>query len=115
MKSEGPLAFYRGFLITLMGNVPSQMAYLATIEFIRHQFKQFSPFGNKSGNFHIENHQYLTKLIKDVYGYFIAGGLASFVSITMTVPIDIITQRLVVQDQQIHRSQYKRYSSGMSK
>jgi hypothetical protein len=50
----------------------------------------------------------------DVVSYFVAGGCASFISNTMTVPVDIVTQRLMVQNNSFHHAQYKKYYGGLS-
>lgn len=81
-------------MISAVGGIPSHLGYFFTLEFVRARLPKLFQSPSNAG---IATHNTrLTSL--DVYTYFIAGGVAGFVSQTITTPFDIITQRQMVQE-----------------
>jgi len=93
-KREGPTGLYKGFLTNTIGILPSQFVYMTTYEFARAHIPQHDPSSS--------------------FSYFAAGGIASLCSSTLTIPLDVISQRLMVQDGNINQYQYKGGLSALS-
>ncbi|XP_067837613.1 solute carrier family 25 member 44-like, partial [Heptranchias perlo] len=78
LRTEGVAGFYRGFLVNTFTLISGQ-CYVTTYELTR---KYVAQYNNRN-------------VVKSV----IAGGAASLVAQTITVPIDIVSQHLMVQGQ----------------
>lgn len=76
IRFEGVRGLYKGFLVNSFGLLSGQF-YITTLELIRARTKEYS---------------------NAVRG-FLAGGCASLVGQTITVPVDVISQKLMVQGQ----------------
>ena len=76
VRTEGPRGLYKGFMVSCVGLLSGQ-CYITTYELVRAK--------------------------TDGYSYavrgFLAGGCASLVGQTITVPVDILSQKLMVQGQ----------------
>ncbi|PWA24501.1 hypothetical protein CCH79_00011755 [Gambusia affinis] len=86
LRTEGVRGLYRGFMINTFTLVSGQ-AYITTYELVRKYVSHYSP----------------SNTVKSV----VAGGAASLVAQTITVPIDIVSQHLMVQGQGEHPSRFK--------
>jgi len=73
--SEGYRGLYKGFSVSLIGVIPSQIVYLTSLEYFRSIFPH-----NHDG---IKN--------------FFAGLLASLCSTSISVPIEVVSQRLMLR------------------
>lgn len=83
LRSEGPRGLYRGFSVNSLAVLNSQL-YVTIYELLR----QYS-----------DQPTYLRELV--------AGGVSSFVAQTMAVPIDVVSQTLMVQGLPGAKSSYK--------
>jgi len=88
LRKEGVKGFYKGFAATSLGFIPAQAVYITTLESVRHFFPAIGP-----------NPDALKALV--------AGACSSLASVTITIPIEVISQRLMVQDGSINQYQYK--------
>ncbi|XP_029614302.1 solute carrier family 25 member 44a isoform X1 [Salmo salar] len=86
LKAEGPRGLYRGFMVNTFTLISGQ-AYITTYELVRKYVSQYS-----SNN-----------TVKSLW----AGGAASLVAQTITVPIDMVSQQLMMQGQVGHLSRFK--------
>ncbi|KAM6970225.1 solute carrier family 25 member 44a [Aplochiton taeniatus] len=86
LRAEGVWGLYRGFMVNTFTLVSGQ-AYITTYELVRKYVSQHS-----SNN-----------TVKSL----VAGGSASLVAQTITVPIDIVSQQLMMQGQGQHLSRFK--------
>ncbi|KAK6318599.1 hypothetical protein J4Q44_G00118900 [Coregonus suidteri] len=86
LKAEGPRGLYRGFMVNTFTLISGQ-AYITTYELVRKYVSQYS-----SNN-----------TVKSLW----AGGAASLVAQTITVPIDMVSQQLMMQGQGGHLSRFK--------
>lgn len=86
LRAEGVWGLYRGFMVNTFTLVSGQ-AYITTYELVRKYVSQHS-----SNN-----------TVKSL----VAGGSASLVAQTITVPIDIVSQQLMMQGQGEHLSRFK--------
>lgn len=91
-RNEGIRGLYKGFGISVLGGLPTQFFYISTLEYIRSNLP-ISSIHPMSG--------------------FIAGASASLVSTVIGTPMDIITQRLMVQDGDMKKNQYQ-YKGGFN-
>eukprot|EP00050_Salpingoeca_kvevrii_P010647 m.9617 g.9617 ORF g.9617 m.9617 type:complete len:323 (-) comp2993_c0_seq2:151-1119(-) len=80
IRHEGPRALFKGFGINCLGIIASQ-CYITSYEALRHHMRVVSD-------------------IEPVRN-FVAGAAASFISQSIAVPIDIVSQRLMVQGQTV--------------
>lgn len=87
LRKEGVKGFYKGFATTSVGFIPAQAVYITTLESVRHFFPAIGP--NPDG---------LKALV--------AGACSSLASVTITIPIEIVSQRLMVQDGSINQYNY---------
>lgn len=95
MTTQG---LYKGFVTTSIGSLPTQFVYLTTFEFARAHIPHQKSNSNLC-NLFILSQGYLST--------FLAGGVASLASTAFSVPLDVISQRLMVQDGNINQYQYK--------
>mmetsp|Transcript_5064 Transcript_5064/g.7523 ORF Transcript_5064/g.7523 Transcript_5064/m.7523 type:complete len:321 (-) Transcript_5064:1499-2461(-) len=77
LKNDGIVGLYRGYWIIAAGVIPSQAAYIGTIELGREYLKPF-----------IDNYEMRS---------FVSGAGASCASALVGTPIDVVSQRLMVQ------------------
>lgn len=86
LRAEGVQGLYRGFMVNTFTLVSSQ-AYITTYELVRKYTSRYSP----------------SNTVKSV----VAGGAASLVAQTITVPIDVVSQQLMMQGQGEHLTRFK--------
>lgn len=86
LRSEGVFGLYRGFMVNTFTLVAGQ-AYITTYELVRKYVSHYSP----------------SNTVKSV----VAGGAASLVAQTITVPIDVVSQHLMMQGQGEHLTRFK--------
>ncbi|CAL9696631.1 unnamed protein product [Knipowitschia caucasica] len=86
LKSEGVCGLYRGFMVNTFTLISGQ-AYITTYELVRKYVSNYSQ----------------DNMVKSI----VAGGSASLVAQTITVPIDIVSQHLMMQGQGDHLSRFK--------
>ena len=80
VKSEGFKGLYKGFHVNLLGLVSGQV-YITTYELVRNNLVGYSP---------------------ELKGL-IAGGVGTMVAQTVTVPVDVVSQHLMMQGQTLVR------------
>eukprot|EP00123_Amoebidium_parasiticum_P011827 comp20924_c2_seq1/m.27925 comp20924_c2_seq1/g.27925 ORF comp20924_c2_seq1/g.27925 comp20924_c2_seq1/m.27925 type:complete len:317 (-) comp20924_c2_seq1:208-1158(-) len=80
MRTEGIKGFYAGFPTTALGVIPAQVMYLTAYEIAREKARELLP----------HDHQ-------EFYRNLMAGTCASLASQMVIVPVDVISQRLMVQ------------------
>uniref|UniRef100_A0A8C6UFW3 Solute carrier family 25 member 44a n=1 Tax=Neogobius melanostomus TaxID=47308 RepID=A0A8C6UFW3_9GOBI len=85
-KGEGIYGLYRGFMVNTFTLISGQ-AYITTYELVRKYVSNYSQ----------------NNTVKSI----IAGGAAALVAQTITVPIDIVSQQLMMQGQGEHLSRFK--------
>lgn len=86
LRTEGIGGLYRGFMVNTFTLISGQ-AYITTYELVRKYTSNYSP----------------SNTVKSV----VAGGAASLVAQTITVPIDIVSQHLMMQGQGEHLTRFK--------
>ncbi|MEQ2211713.1 hypothetical protein XENOCAPTIV_013427 [Xenoophorus captivus] len=86
LRTEGVRGLYRGFMVNTF-NLVSGQAYITTYELVRKYVSHYSP----------------SNTVKSV----VAGGAASLVAQTITVPIDVVSQHLMMQGQGEHLTRFK--------
>ncbi|XP_068175641.1 solute carrier family 25 member 44-like [Antennarius striatus] len=86
LRSEGVRGLYRGFMVNVF-TVISGQTYMTTYEVTRKYVSYYS-----------ENNT-----VKSL----VAGGLASLVSQSITVPIDVVSQHLMMQGQEEHLTRFR--------
>lgn len=86
LRAEGARGLYRGFMVNTFTLISGQ-AYITTYELVRKYVSQYTP----------------SNTVKSV----VAGGAASLVAQTITVPIDVVSQQLMMQGQGEHLSRFK--------
>ncbi|XP_051917106.1 solute carrier family 25 member 44a isoform X1 [Hippocampus zosterae] len=92
LRAEGVRGLYRGFLVNTFTLVSGQ-AYITTYELARRQVSRYSS----------------SNTLKSV----VAGGAASLVAQTITVPVDVVSQHLMMQGQGEHSGRFKAKSKMM--
>eukprot|EP00002_Diphylleia_rotans_P034164 TRINITY_DN7321_c0_g1_i4.p3 TRINITY_DN7321_c0_g1~~TRINITY_DN7321_c0_g1_i4.p3 ORF type:complete len:115 (+),score=18.87 TRINITY_DN7321_c0_g1_i4:871-1215(+) len=83
-KYEGFRGFYKGFGTIAFGIIPAQVVYLTGYEYTKEKVGQI-----------LEGS--VSQPTIDVVRNFVAGGIASMTSQIVSVPIDVIASRLMVQ------------------
>ncbi len=86
LKAEGARGLYRGFMVNSFTLISGQ-AYITTYELVRRSVSSYS-----SNN-----------TVKSL----VAGGTASLVAQSITVPIDVVSQQLMVQGQGCQLTRFK--------
>ncbi|XP_075899018.1 solute carrier family 25 member 44-like [Nelusetta ayraudi] len=86
LRAEGVRGLYRGFLLNTL-TLASGQAYITTYELVRQHVSQYRP----------------SNTLKSV----LAGGAASLVAQTITVPVDVVSQQLMMQGQGQHLTRFK--------
>ncbi|XP_077085425.1 solute carrier family 25 member 44b [Siphateles boraxobius] len=86
LRAEGLRGLYRGFMVTTFTLISGQ-AYITTYELVRKYVSNYSKDNS----------------LKSV----VAGGSASLVAQSITVPIDVISQHLMMQGQGEHLTRFK--------
>ncbi|KAJ3012061.1 hypothetical protein HKX48_006510 [Thoreauomyces humboldtii] len=87
-RKEGPRALYQGFTVTALGALPGQILYLSSMEFTKERV------GRILRNLHFDENQ--TALVSGLMG----GAVASTSTQLVVVPVDIVAQRLMIQQRQ---------------
>ncbi|XP_061617321.1 solute carrier family 25 member 44-like isoform X1 [Phyllopteryx taeniolatus] len=86
LRAEGVRGLYRGFMVNTFTLISGQ-AYITTYELVR---------------------KYVSKYCEDnTVKSVVAGGLASMVAQSITVPIDVVSQQLMMQGQGEHLSRFR--------
>ncbi|KAL6461501.1 hypothetical protein MHYP_G00296450 [Metynnis hypsauchen] len=86
LRAEGVRGLYRGFMVNTFTLISGQ-AYITTYELVR---------------------KYVSNYSKDnTFKSLVAGGSASLVAQSITVPIDVISQQLMMQGQGEHLTRFK--------
>ncbi|GER32567.1 mitochondrial substrate carrier family protein, partial [Striga asiatica] len=98
LKNEGPRGFYRGFGTSLMGTIPARALYMGALEVTK------SNVGNMASG-----HLGLSEASSSTIANAAAGLCASMAAQLVWTPIDVISQRLMVQG----GSGLKRYNGGI--
>ncbi|XP_077421044.1 solute carrier family 25 member 44-like [Vanacampus margaritifer] len=86
LRVEGVRGLYRGFMVNTFTLISGQ-AYITTYELVRKYVSKYSD----------------DNTVKSV----VAGGLASMVAQSITVPIDVVSQQLMMQGQGEHLSRFR--------
>ncbi|XP_026070734.1 solute carrier family 25 member 44b [Carassius auratus] len=86
LRAEGLRGLYRGFMVTTFTLISGQ-AYITTYELVRKYVSNYSK----------------DNTVKSL----VAGGSASLVAQSITVPIDVISQQLMMQGQGEHLTRFK--------
>lgn len=86
LRAEGVWGLYRGFMVNTFTLVSGQ-AYITTYELVRKYVSCYTP----------------SNTVKSL----VAGGAASLVAQTITVPIDVVCQQLMMQGQGEHLTRFK--------
>jgi len=86
LRADGLRGLYRGFTVSTFTLVSGQ-AYITTYELARRYVSRHSP----------------SNTVKSL----VAGGAASLVAQTITVPIDVVAQQLMMQGQGAHLTRFK--------
>lgn len=94
LRSEGVRGLYRGFMVNTFTLISGQ-AYITTYEVVRKYVSVYSE----------------DNTLKSL----VAGGSASLVAQSITVPIDVISQQLMMQGQGEHLTRFKVHSSDSGK
>ncbi|CAA0833614.1 Mitochondrial substrate carrier family protein [Striga hermonthica] len=98
LKNEGPRGFYRGFGTSLMGTIPARALYMGALEVTK------SNVGNIASS-----RLGLSEASSSAIANAAAGLFASMAAQLVWTPIDVISQRLMVQG----GSGLKRYNGGI--
>jgi len=85
LREDGVRGFYRGFGTTIIGSVPVRVVYLTVLEVV------------KSGGQKTAASLQMGDVQAAALGNFMAGATASICSQGITVPLDVVSQRLMVQ------------------
>jgi len=91
-RTEGIRGFFKGLVTTAVGIVPGQFLYITIYEVVRSQLRNFI---NHKDNNRVE-----------VFTNFMGGACASLFSSTITVPLDVISQLLMIQDGKVNKRTY---------
>jgi solute carrier family 25, member 44 len=95
MRQEGPLAFYRGFATSLAGTVPARALYMGALEATR------SAVGLAALNFGF------SEPAASASAGAVAGLAAAVAAQVVWTPVDVISQRLMVQGNPCPASHYR--------
>eukprot|EP01117_Protostelium_nocturnum_P020815 TRINITY_DN959_c0_g1_i3.p1 TRINITY_DN959_c0_g1~~TRINITY_DN959_c0_g1_i3.p1 ORF type:complete len:313 (-),score=77.47 TRINITY_DN959_c0_g1_i3:601-1539(-) len=90
-RIDGRRGLYRGFITTTSGILPVQFISMITLEFLRAHIPNSK--GGKSST--------------SAYNNFIAGFVSSSISTVIVVPVDVISQRLMIQEGNKSQNHYK--------
>eukprot|EP01102_Stenamoeba_stenopodia_P010098 TRINITY_DN3003_c0_g1_i1.p1 TRINITY_DN3003_c0_g1~~TRINITY_DN3003_c0_g1_i1.p1 ORF type:complete len:321 (+),score=52.53 TRINITY_DN3003_c0_g1_i1:30-992(+) len=94
LREEGIRGLYKGFMTMAIGILPVQMIYVTTYEWVR----AHTPIPNAM------------KDQPEPFQNFVGGGVASLASTSINVPIEVISQRLMLQGTQSNQ----RYTGGLN-
>ncbi|KAL4622775.1 solute carrier family 25 member 44 [Arapaima gigas] len=86
LRAEGVRGLYRGFLVNTFTLISGQ-AYITTYELVRKYASNYST----------------SNTLKSL----VAGGSASLVAQSITVPIDVVSQQLMMQGQGVHLTRFR--------
>merc|ERR1711988_24207 len=88
MEGRGNPRIFRGFVTMTVGIIPSQSVYVTVFEYTRSLWDRQTPLAAFGVNF-------------------LGGGLASLAAASFAVPLDVISQRLMVQDGIVNKARYQ--------
>jgi len=83
---EGVKGLFKGVTVQLLGVLPAQVAYLSTLEVSKATAQSYG--------------------MSSLVSHMISGGLASLVSTTIAVPVDVVSQRQMIQGSGYHLARY---------
>jgi len=83
VKSDGVSALYRGFPVSIVGAIPAQLVYISAYELAKSTFKERMR-GMNDGRLNVASN-------------FVGGACASLASQFVVVPVDVLSQRLMIQ------------------
>jgi solute carrier family 25 protein 44 len=83
VKTEGLSALYRGFPVSIVGAIPAQLVYISAYELAKSTFKEHVT-GMEENRLNIASN-------------LVGGACASLASQFVVVPVDVLTQRLMIQ------------------
>ncbi|XP_060923908.1 solute carrier family 25 member 44-like [Limanda limanda] len=86
LRAEGVRGLYRGFMVNSLTLISGQ-AYITTYELVRRHVSQYTEDNTMKS--------------------LVAGGSASLVAQSITVPIDVVSQQLMMQGQGAHLSRFQ--------
>ncbi|XP_010780768.1 solute carrier family 25 member 44b isoform X1 [Notothenia coriiceps] len=86
LRAEGVRGLYRGFMVNTLTLISGQ-AYITTYELVRKYVSQYSD--------------------NNTFKSLVAGGSASLVAQSITVPIDVVSQQLMMQGQGEHLTRFR--------
>lgn len=86
-QRDGPRGFYRGFGTVLFGTIPSRTLYMTTLELA------------KSSAARLGSHLDASPAALAAVSSFVGGAAASLSTQVVIVPVDVVSQRLMVQGQ----------------
>ncbi len=100
-KAEGISSLYRGFGAIVVGGTPGTMTYLCSYEWIKNRLttKTTTP-GHSHDNDATNNDDNSNSALPDFVVHFTAGMLAETIACIIYVPVDVIKERLQVQQKQ---------------
>ena len=93
IRTEGIRGWYRGFGAILVGGTPGTMVYLCSYEMIKKRLSAISNNSSSSSTTRASNDE-------SFLVHFTAGMLAETISCIVYVPVDVIKERLQVQQKQ---------------
>lgn len=105
-RIEGIRGLYRGFGAIVVGGTPGTMVYLCGYEMFKKKLSRPPPTDHQSrgsSSFHVP----------EFFVHFASGMLAETIACIVYVPVDVVKERLQVQ-QRIHRDNHKHSASSRS-
>ncbi|KAI8841762.1 solute carrier family 25 member 44-like protein [Chytridium lagenaria] len=91
LRQEGFRALYQGFTVTAIGAIPAQVLYLSSFEASKHYLERlFSSPSLSTSTWHPNQIAVLCN--------FLGGGIASLSSQCVVIPIDVVSQKLMIQN-----------------
>lgn len=86
LRDEGPSALYKGFSVVIVGTIPARILYLSTLEFTKYNVRTIAT--DKMG---------LSPTTAVALSDFCAGASASCAAQAIIVPIDVVSQNMMIQ------------------
>ncbi|KAJ3391475.1 hypothetical protein HDU92_009035 [Lobulomyces angularis] len=100
IRTEGPRALYQGFPTTAIGAVPAQIIYLSAYETTKLNVKKVLSLSKINEN------------VYDPVANLLGGMMASLSSQSIVVPIDIVSQKLMIQQKNSIGQSTELYKNG---
>lgn len=88
LAQDGPLGFYRGFSVSLLGSLPTRLLYLGVLEASKSRLRDVLQEPAFAA---------IPPALRTGAADFLAGAAASVCSQAVVIPIDVVSQRLMVQ------------------